>query len=55
MSIPEDFICPFCHEVKDFYSQAVITAADPDRAEFIVAGMPCQFMGFCADCLGSEE
>ena len=40
---------------RDALGQAVITAADPDRAEFIVAGMPCQFMGFCADCLGSEE
>ncbi len=49
--IPEDFVCPFCNEVKDFYSQAVIAAAHPDDVDFVIAGMPSKFMGFCQDCL----
>ena len=55
MSIPETFVCAFCDELKDFYSQAVITAAHPDQADFVITGMPSQFMGFCLDCLESAD
>lgn len=55
LSIPETFVCTFCHELKDFYSQAVITAAHPDRADFVITGMPSQFLGFCLDCLEGVE
>jgi hypothetical protein len=55
LSIPETFVCAFCDEVKDFYSQAVITAAPPDRADFVITGMPSSFMGFCLDCLEGAE
>ena len=50
---PETFVCAFCDQVKWFDSQAVISAAHPDRADFVICGMPCQFMGFCLDCLES--
>lgn len=55
MTIPETFVCAFCDQEKDFHSQAVISAAHPDRADFVVTGMPAQFLGFCLDCLESAD
>ncbi len=47
----EDFICPFCNELKDWASQMTICAATPDNCDGIIAGMPYKELGFCQDCV----
>ena len=55
MSMPVDFTCGACGELRDFHSKAVIMGCMPEDAEFWVTGMPCIFSGFCLDCLESAE
>jgi hypothetical protein len=47
----EDFVCPYCHQLKDWASQMVIVGSSPETAHGIICGMPYKELGFCHDCL----